>query len=109
MHLCKHGCDVLDLFIFPEEKNCKSNYSQEHFFPVYIASSKHLRVEKFPKVMQTFQYRSGFHNCLELSEPPNFSDKVMRTWQYTKAAIPNAPYPKHSTSMLPPFFDTKPH
>ena len=64
---------------YSSEKFCKSKllYSQEHFFPVYITLSKHLEMEKIPKVMQTFECRSGFHNCLELSEPRKFSDRVM--------------------------------
>ena len=69
MHVCKHGCDVLDLCIFQGEKSCKSNYSQELCFPVYKASSKHLRVEKFPKVTQTFNTGQVFITVLNYPNP----------------------------------------
>lgn len=68
MHVCKHGCG----FLHNLEKILKTQYSQEHYSPVYITSSKHLGAEKFPKVMQTFECRSGFVTDLNYPNHPRF-------------------------------------
>ena len=50
----------------------------EHFFRVYIASSK--RSEGwvgFTKVLETLDSVSGLHNCLEFSQPSSSLDEAM--------------------------------
>ena len=51
--------------------------AMELFFAVYIASSRHSGLGEFLQVMQTLDYVSGLHNCLELSQPSLCLDEAM--------------------------------
>ena len=73
MRVCKHGCDVL-------YSHTSENYfmkAMEHFFTVYIASSKHSGLGEFSKVIQTRDVVEALHNCLEFYQPSSCLDEAM--------------------------------
>ena len=75
MRVCKQGCDV---FRFARSFENYFIKAIEHFFRVYIASSKHSESwENSRKVMQTLDYISGLHNYLEFSQPSSCLDEAI--------------------------------
>ena len=66
MRVSKHGCDVLDSHVFWRILFIKAI---EHFFHVYIASSKYSEGwENSQKLL---------HNCLKFSQPSLYLDEAM--------------------------------
>ena len=63
MRVCKHGCDILDSCVFFENNFIKTI---EHFFRVYITSSKHLEGLKNSR-----KYSTVSRVCITVSNSPN--------------------------------------
>ena len=66
MRECKHGCDVLDSCAFFENYFIKAI---EHFFRVYIASSKHL--EGWENSQKLCKPETTSRVCITVSNSPN--------------------------------------
>ena len=74
MRVCKQGCDFLDSRVLFRNIFLKAI---EDFFRVYIASSKQSEGGGGGAVMKTLACVSGFHNCLEFSQPPSLLDEAI--------------------------------
>ena len=66
------------------------NWATTHALSTIVLQSLILTLEglgEFLKVMQTFDYILGLHNCLEFSQPSSCLDEAMYICKHGKSAL----------------------